>query len=290
LGFGPTLLKNLIQLFIYDGYFFLPLAPIFLLNYKKVFSWFKNLGKWKFIPIIILVFMIAFIFVRDYVGFDINPFDKSLAEPRGIGAYTLSGDKQLFFPGFLWGPIIALSFFTGFSLVIIYLKRLKDSLLLILTMIFLAAPMLLFVAFYDRYFLFLIPLSLPLILTELKDFKYTKQILVVSIIIFGVWSWYGTYDYLAWNTARWEGIDYLLDSGVPQEEIDGGLEYDARFFEKCTDRSAAVRWHGWGFSISDKYVISFSHLDGYETLKTINYNGPFGEKLGSIFVEKKIVI
>jgi hypothetical protein len=102
------------------------------------------------------------------------------------------------------------------------------------------------------------------------------------------WSWYGTYDYLAWNTARWEGIDHLLATGVGEREIDGGLEYDARFFEKCTNRSAAVNWHGWGYSVSDEYVVSFSRLEGYETLEEIGYLGPFGEKLGSIFVERKL--
>ncbi len=290
LAVGPNLAKNIVQLFIYAGYFFFPLGIIFLIGYKKIFSWLKQLGKFKmFLPILILILMVAFIFIRDYAGVGLNPFDKSLAEPRGLGAYTISGDKAEFFPEILWAPIIAISFFTAFSLAILYLKKFKENLLLILTIPLLAIPLLLFVAFYDRYYLFLIPLSLPILLTALKDFKYAKHVLIFAIIIFGAWSWYGTYDYLAWNTARWDGINYLLANGVPENESDGGLEYDARFFEKCTDRSAAVIWHGWAYSISDKYVISFSELDGYETLKTIDYFDPFGEKIGSIFIEKKIL-
>lgn len=288
LGFGSTLVKNMIQLPIYLGYFFLPLGLIFLVGYKKVFSWIKRLGRWKLLPILMLIVMIAFIFVRDYVGVDLNPFDKSLAQPKGIGSLTISGDKALFFPDLLWAPIIALSFFSALSIVSLYIKKIKENLFLILAMFALALPMMFFVAFYDRYYLFLIPLSLPIILAELKNFKYAKVVLIAGIVILGAWSWYGTHDYLAWNTARWDGIDYLLASGVPPEKIDGGLEYDARFFDKCTDRSAAVIWHGWAYSISDEYIISFSHLEGYETLKTIDYRGPFGEKMGSIFVEDKI--
>lgn len=288
LGFGPTLAKNIPQLFIYAGYFFFPLGIAFALGYRKVLSWLKSMRNMKFIPIVVLVAMIAFILVRGYVGVDFNPFDKSLAEPRGVGSYTISGDKSPFFPEFLWVPIIALSFASAFSIVALFLRRFKESLLIVLMIVFLALPMLFFTAFYDRYFLFLIPLSLPLILAELKGFRYSKHVLIAGIIVLGVWSWYGTYDYLAWNSARWEGIDYLLSSGVAPEMIDGGLEYDARFFDKCTDRSEAVIWHGWAYSVSDEYVISFSHLDGYETLRIVDYHGPFGEKLGSIFVEDKL--
>lgn len=289
LGFGANLAKNVVQLFIYAGYFFFPLGLAFLVGYKRIFSWLRSLGKFKMaIPILVLVLMVAFIFVRDYSGVSLNPFDKSLAEPRGLGAYTISGDKPPFFPETLWAPIVALSFFTAFSLAALYLKKLKENLLILLTIAMLAIPMLLFVAFYDRYYLFLIPLSLPILLAALKDFKYAKHVLVFAIVALGAWSWYGTYDYLSWNTARWDGINYLLASGVNPNDIDGGLEYDARFFGKCTDRSAAVIWHGWAYSISDRYVISFSELDGYETDKKIDYFGPFGERLGSIFVEKKI--
>lgn len=279
--------KNVPQLFIYAGYFLFPLGVIFLLGYKKLFSWVRQLGKKALIPVLILVLIIAFIFVRDYVGVNLNPFDKSLAEPRGIGAYTISGDKAFFFPYELWAPIIALSFFTAFGLVTLYLRKLRENLLLILMMAAMAISPLFFTAFYERYYLFLIPLSLPIVLLALKDFRYTKHALIVSVLVLGAWSWYGTYDYLAWNQARWDGINTLLDSGVEERSIDGGLEYDARFFERCTDRSEAVIWHGWAYSVSDEYVISFSQLDGYETVNEVEYFGPFGERLGSIFVEKK---
>lgn len=281
--------KNLPQLFIYAGYFFLPIGILFAFRYKKVLAWMKEPGRFRMLlPILVLVAILAFIFIRYNSGFSINPFDKSLAQPLGVGSNTISGDKAAFIPDFLWAPIIALSFFTAFSIVALYARKLKENLLLILTMLSLAAPMLFFTAFYDRYYLFLIPLSLPILLTALKDFRYAKHVLILGIILMGAWAWYGTYDYLAWNTARWDGINYLLSTGVQPMEIDGGLEYDAQFFNKCTDRSAAVIWHGWGYSVSDKYVVSFSHLSGYETVRNIGYSGPFGERLGSIFLEKKI--
>jgi hypothetical protein len=110
------------------------------------------------------------------------------------------------------------------------------------------------------------------------------------LILFGFWSAYGTYDYMSWNRARWDGIDYLLQSGVPEYEIDGGMEYDARFLLEPynTPREEAVNWHGWAYSISDKYVISFNPLPNYNVLKEIDYSGPFGEKLGSVYVLEKL--
>ncbi len=285
---GPNVAKNLVQMFIYSGYFVFPLGLAFLLNYKKVSGWLRGLGRTRMaIPIFILLLMVAFIFVREYVGLSPNPFATSLAWPGGLGAYTMSGEKSPLFPDVLWAPITALSLVSAFSVLTLYLGRLRENLFLVLTMAAMAVLPLVNTAFFDRYYLYIIPLSLPAILVAMRDFKYAKHVVVFSIIAMGAWSWYGTYEYLAWNTARWEGINHLLASGIDQTRIDGGLEYDARFFDKCSDRSAAVNWHGWGYSLSDEYVVSFSELDGYSTVEKTDYLGPFGERMGSVFVEKK---
>ena len=71
--------------------------------------------------------------------------------------------------------------------------------------------------------------------------------------------------------------------------IDGGFEYNAeKFFEKCNNPTGAVNWHGWGYSLSDEYVISFSIIDGYEKINVVDYFGPFGEKLGTVYALKKL--
>jgi 4-amino-4-deoxy-L-arabinose transferase-like glycosyltransferase len=208
LGFAGFV-KNIPQLFIYAGYFLFPLGIAFALGYRKIFSWLKSLGILKIIPVLVLVAMIAFILVRGYVGVDFNPFDKSLAEPRGVGAYTISGDKVPFFSEFLWVPIIALSFASAFSVVVLFLKRLKENLPIVLMIAFLALPMLFFTAFYDRYFLFLIPLSLPLVLADLRGFRYSKHVLVAGIIVLGLWSWYVRLSRVELRQVGWHRLSFV---------------------------------------------------------------------------------
>ena len=288
---GPTAAKNLVQFLIHFGFFIFPFSLLYIANYKKIYADFSGLHKpLKIAVASIPIILVLFLFARYLYGIDIMPYATSMIKPNGVGADTISGIKPFLFPEAVWIPITILSFIAVTCFAVQFLKRAleKDKLFLIVMLVFLITSMFVYRHFYDRYYLISIPILLLYLFQASKDYKLFKPILILSLIIFGLWAYYGTYDHMSWNTARWEGINYLLQSGIPQEKIDGGMEYDARFFVRCVVPEGAVNWHGWAYSLSDEYVISFSKLDGYESLKDIDYFGPFKEKLGTIYVLKKV--
>lgn len=149
-------------------------------------------------------------------------------------------------------------------------------------------PLLFTMNFFERYFLLLIPIMTLFALRSLSRHVSVKRILVAYVLLFGALSWYGTYDNMSWNSARWEGVGYLRGIGVAEEKIDAGFEYNARFYETCIQRpELAVRWQSWACSLSDAYVVSFEQQPGYDVLHRVAYYGPFGERLGDVLVLKK---
>ncbi len=288
---GPTTAKNLVQFLIHFGFFIFPFSFLYLVNYKKIYADFSELHKLlKIIVASLPIIFILFLFARYLYGIDIMPYATSMIKPNGVGADNISGVKPFLFPEEIWIPITILSFIAVTCFSVQFLKRVfeKDKLFLNTVLIFTIGAMFIYRSFFDRYYLIFIPILLLYIFQASKDYKLFKPILILSLAIFGFWAYYGTYDHISWNTARWEGINYLLQSGVPQEKIDGGMEYDARFFVKCVLPEGAVNWHGWAYSLSDEYVISYSKLNGYTSMKDIDYFGPFNEKLGTIYVLKRV--
>ena len=153
---------------------------------------------------------------------------------------------------------------------------------------------------YDRYYLLTIPLFTPFVLFSLNNLRFAREGIVLSILIFGLWSWYGTYEYFSWNTTRWQGIKYLLDNGAKNYEIDGGFEYNFLMFGDKLDIKH------FGCALDRKYIISLNQgyitsgnvkyptpckekIEGnYTSIKSFDYYGPFGEKLGTIYALKRI--
>lgn len=116
--------------------------------------------------------------------------------------------------------------------------------------------------YFDRYIIpLLILVPLFLLSPQKAGVSLRFRIFFVSfaliLMIFGVMS---TRFYLEWNRARWQLADELVATGADPKEIDGGHEYNG--------------WHGteiitYGhWKTSDyKYIISFSVLDGTNTIR-----------------------
>jgi hypothetical protein len=234
------------------------------------------------------------VFLKQKYGVETHPFAYTYIGPMGVGPDLISGTKPLLYPDFLWIPIFFLSLVAIVGLTAHILRKVGegDRRFLVLALLAIATILPIAATLWDdhRHYLPIVPLLLPLVISSISKLRGYRTILIILLILFGFWSAYGTYDYMSWNRARWDGIDYLLQSGVPEYEIDGGMEYDARFLLEPynTPREEAVNWHGWAYSISDKYVISFNPLPNYNVLKEIGYSGPFGEKLGSVYVLEKL--
>ncbi|MEM4549635.1 MAG: hypothetical protein QXL62_05420 [Nitrososphaerota archaeon] len=246
--------------------------------------------------ILLLIALIAFMILRTVYGLGNKwvpamPFAYATANPKSIGPTPIAGYKDYLFPLELWWPISILSVVAAFGTLVAGLKRLNEEkfVLLFAFMVSSMLPQTFYGNFFDRYYMLMIPLMLPIIFNFIRNQRILIPCLILTNFVLGLWSYYGVYDHFSWNSARWEGINYLLNTGVPEQEIDGGLEYNARFFQGCQNINVTpVRWYGWGYSISDNYIISLnSPLDGYDILKEIPYYNVFGTKVGSVFVLKK---
>lgn len=139
---------------------------------------------------------------------------------------------------------------------------------------------------YDRYLLPLIP-----ILTILLIVRFTKKtrmplrkLLLTGLLLlpFAFFSIAGTADYMSWNRARWNALDYLTHSlRIPPQQIDGGFEFNGYTQYSDADinsikEKADPAQPSWWWVSDDKYIISFGPLPGYRTIKTFSYQRHLG--------------
>lgn len=143
--------------------------------------------------------------------------------------------------------------------------------------------------FFDRYYLFLFPLMGILILPQQK-ITYPSLLLVLGIVFqigYGGFSLLATHDYLSWNRARWEALDYLTtQKNISPNQIDGGFEFNG-WHQTHVDKRTDFDKVSWWFVDRDNYTITKGSLPFYETF----YSTPHWQWLkmstDSIFVLTK---
>ena len=158
------------------------------------------------------------------------------------------------------------------------------------------APLLIILT-YDRYLLFLIPLCLLVgsLALPVSPFSQTMKrsnaarfatalSMVVTVLYFG-FSVAGTHDYVSWNRARWKALRELLAQKIPPEEIDGGFEFNGWFLYDQGDPKEQNKT--WRWVVNDTYVISFSPLHGYESIKSFPFHPWLPVKMNRVLVLKK---
>lgn len=296
LGIGGWVPKNMLQALLFTGYFIFLMGIAYLLRAKDVMENFRGLNKYvRAFLVLVFAVLILFMVLRTLYGLGnlwvpAMPFAYATANPNGIGPAPIAGSKPNLFPIWLWWPICILSVIAAFGISVSALRKLNDRMLiLLLAFIFsFIVPQTFYGNFFDRYYMLIIPMVLPIVFSSIKSRRILISCLLVSAAVSGFWSYYGVYDHFSWNSARWEGINYLLSMGVQDWEIDGGMEYNARFFQGCQNIDVKpVRWYGWAYSISDRYVVSLSPLDGYDVMKEIPYTDAFGWEAGRVYILKK---
>jgi len=101
-------------------------------------------------------------------------------------------------------------------------------------------------------------------------------------------------DYMSWNRARWQGIDYLqTELKVPPTRIDGGFEFNGMYtsdeFRKRTGATSFYEWGPLGFWVlDDTYSISFQPRPGCRELTRIRYFSWLGMKTRYVLVLERI--
>lgn len=142
--------------------------------------------------------------------------------------------------------------------------------------------------FFDRY---LIQLMLPLIVVILPfsmaiDFKNKYLIISYSFaFLFLLFSVGLTHDYLSWNRARWQGLNYLMtDLKKSPHRIDGGFEFNG-WFQTGAIQQGKIK--SWWMVDNDDYILTFGPLPGYKILKLIPYSQyiPFEKEIYTFYIK-----
>ena len=148
---------------------------------------------------------------------------------------------------------------------------------------------------FDRYLLFLMPLAVAVIIILAKDAGESngvnrfRLVASVSLILYAAFAIAGTHDYLAWNRARWLGLNDLeREQRVSADDIDGGYEFNSWYLYDSRYQGTPGK-SGWYVS-GDDYIVTFGPLAQYTEVKRYPFRRwlPSGE--GDILVLRRTAL
>ena len=137
--------------------------------------------------------------------------------------------------------------------------------------------------YFDRYFLILLPLLMPIALLNTNPSKNRALIgaALAVIIIFGVFSVGATHDYFAWNRARWQAYGDLVGKHkVPVTSVHGGYE--------CNGWLAYTDKPNWETAIRAFYALAFGPIPGYREIARYPFHRWMPPGDGEILVLKRL--
>jgi hypothetical protein len=132
---------------------------------------------------------------------------------------------------------------------------------------------------YDRY---LLPALFPAVILAAQSLtpaaKIDVRVAWIGTGLAFIFALVGVQDYLAWNSARWEAIDYLRhERNVGATEIDGGYEYNGMYlsaeFRRRNDVSFfSAQGPGRFWLLEEtRYAIYLNDMPGCRRLKKFSY-------------------
>jgi hypothetical protein len=265
---------------MYLGIFCLPLL---ILKSPHLFMSFWKHQKIKLFSILLLWVILIIPFFKNYF----QPFQGNLIYNLGIGPKLLKdtyilgfnkapmlGDIGLFILssiGILSSLLCLLHIFK--SLAIKKNEPQKSNNYFIIFSIIIYSGFLSISYFFDRYILLLVPFAL-IILSKKTNVNTTKWQKIFAIITFSVICFFSiaaTHDYLAWNKARWNALNFLMkEKEVTAHQIDGGFEFNGWYQPgPCRDLTDKKSW--WWVD-NDEYIISFNKINEYKPYATYTYS------------------
>ena len=91
--------------------------------------------------------------------------------------------------------------------------------------------------------------------------KITTVLAVSALLLLAAFSITATHDYLSWNRARWQALDYLTEEkNIPPNRIDGGFEFNGWHKPGPKDNGP---WKSWWWVDRDDFVIAFGDLPNF---------------------------
>lgn len=277
--------------FLYVAIFLLPLlihiSPAILKKQKPLI---KAIPFWM-----ASVFMIVFFFFfKKNIG---SPFTGNVLYNLGLGPKLLkdSYNLNLHVSPSLWDPAMITISIIGLAAMFFLMLALSDilvdlivriknkaldlkwkTILFIYVVSIIYLGFLVFSYFFDRYFIFLVPVITFVLLLNYGNkitFK-ANWVTATSIMFFIIIGWFSvsaTHDYLSWNRARWKALDYLTnDKKVTPQQIDGGFEFNcwhqAGWWRPVDDIIS------WWCVTDDEYIVSFGRIAKYKTIRKFHYS------------------
>jgi hypothetical protein len=151
---------------------------------------------------------------------------------------------------------------------------------------------------FDRYYILLLPLVCYLAAHALKEYSWSRGVFYGLLGGVFFYSLVGTYNYLAWNEARWRLGDRLVSRGIAREDISGGQEWNGWFFYRDELEPTLRTWNrGLNavgaisnfllFHESSPYLLSFSPIEGTRAIDTEPVHGLFSN-IKRIYALKKV--
>lgn len=155
------------------------------------------------------------------------------------------------------------------------------SFLFLFSLMYLASLVLLTYPF-DRYLLFLIPVSVVLALDATRQWRFPVWTATAALSLYLLFAAFITLDALAWNRAVWKEAQALVNTGVLAREIDGGWAWNGYSYlsgpavppEKLKQSQPYMGYYVAFPGSYDNYLFSFSPTHrGFKVVKEIVYAG-----------------
>ncbi len=301
-----------------------PFVIIYLLNIKRFI---KEIRLRNFIILFSLFFICLLagntLYFLKTNSFSFLGYQGYILNANGLGPKLLAGSLPNMFPTYIWWFLAVIAITLGSFLAIVIVKKIYEILrkfnikalieerfnlnirdlclfigaIVLLFLILLSSVYDLYLVFFDRYFTALLPFFIILFLISIRRFRYVRRVLFLTIIIFGIFSFIGTQDYINWNKARWYATTSLMQQNISEKQIDGGFEFNGWYtYEYALENLSEddIRHPGkkdavsWWFIVDDEYIVSFSEIESYITIKKLEYKSYLFPGKQYVYVLKRV--
>jgi hypothetical protein len=303
--------ENFLKIVMYCGMFMLPVFPILVVASPPIFAHGGLYNHRKKISASLIA--LAFIFACLQTESIQLPNLENFFYNTGLGPVLLRDVSILkmkphsFFEAPLfWRSFSVLSMTAGLYLLSIlsfkFISTLKPSFRketdvkdIFYQLLYCAAMIYIFLLvneyIFDRYILLLTLLIILMLAVSLKDnfgilnkkWYALSLIILLPIVVFTVSA---SHDYLAWNRARWDALNFLTGRlKISPGEIDGGYEFNG--LRNYSDNYSAQKNKSWWWVYDDKYLVTMNPVTGYQYFFEVPYYSWIKCRMFSIQVLKK---
>ncbi|MFH1588797.1 MAG: glycosyltransferase family 39 protein [Candidatus Diapherotrites archaeon] len=236
---------------VYLGFSFIGAAILLIDFFKEK----KSILKPALLSLFLLTgALIAFFFIPLH---PIMPYYGNILQSNGLGFLSLAGEKP-FIPELFWTIMTVVSILSAFIFLnkiiskqnfLELVSRNKKTSFLFFSAVLYFLLMVFFNYFFDRFIVLILPFAFALFLLNISNSRLIKPVLLISILFFAGFSYYGTTDYFLARNAADKAIQSLEIERIAFNEIKANHEFCAQNFPRelhegtaCMDEGLATYW------------------------------------------------